>query len=89
MSEDFGEIHTKKSLHRISYGPCKGICSRYKAQKPVGTGRYADGQKRCQICEIFIRFEGHRCPCCNYNLRTKPRNPKLKAKLQRLEDGQR
>ena len=33
---------------------CKGICTRYKAQKPVGTGRYASGQKRCQICEIFI-----------------------------------
>jgi hypothetical protein len=33
---------------------CKGICVRYKAQKPVGTGRYASGQRRCQICEIFI-----------------------------------
>ena len=32
---------------------CKGICVRYKAQKPVGTGRYASGQRRCQICEIF------------------------------------
>jgi len=26
---------------------CKGICPRYKAQKPVGTGRYASGQRRC------------------------------------------
>jgi hypothetical protein len=24
---------------------CKGICVRYKAQKPVGTGRYASGQR--------------------------------------------
>ncbi|SVC13326.1 uncharacterized protein METZ01_LOCUS266180, partial [marine metagenome] len=24
---------------------CKGICTRYKAQKPVGTGRYASGQR--------------------------------------------
>nr|AIF09427.1 hypothetical protein [uncultured marine thaumarchaeote KM3_36_H05] len=37
---------------------CKGICTRYKAQKPVGTGRYASGQRRCQICEIFIKWEG-------------------------------
>ena len=61
---------------------CKGICSRYKAQKPVGTGRYASGQRRCQICEIFINWEGLWCPCCGYRLRTKPRNLKYKAKLR-------
>ena len=60
---------------------CKGICTRYKAQKPVGTGRYASGQRRCQICEIFIKWEGLWCPCCGYRLRTKPRNLKYKAKL--------
>ncbi len=59
---------------------CKGICVRYKAQKPVGTGRYASGQRRCQICEIFIKWEGLWCPCCGYRLRTKPRNLKYKAK---------
>ena len=65
---------------------CKGICSRYKAQKPVGTGRYASGQRRCQICEIFIKWEGLWCPCCGYRLRTKPRNLKYKAKLrERIE----
>ncbi len=36
---------------------CKGICMRHKAQKPVGTGRYVSGQKRCQICEIFIKWD--------------------------------
>jgi len=61
---------------------CKGICPRYKAQKPVGTGRYASGQRRCQICEIFINWEGLWCPCCGYRLRTKPRNLKYKAKLR-------
>ena len=61
---------------------CKGICVRYKAQKPVGTGRYASGQRRCQICEIFIKWEGLWCPCCGYSLRTKPRNLKYKAKLR-------
>ncbi len=53
-----------------------------KAQKPVGTGRYASGQRRCQICEIFIKWEGLWCPCCGYRLRTKPRNLKYKAKLR-------
>ncbi|MFQ5941090.1 MAG: hypothetical protein ACE5KA_05260 [Nitrososphaerales archaeon] len=61
---------------------CKGICVRYKAQKPVGSGRYASGQKRCQICEIFIKWDGLWCPCCGYRLRTKPRNLKYKAKLR-------
>jgi hypothetical protein len=66
----------------ISKMTCKGICVRYKAQKPVGTGRYASGQRRCQICEIFIKWEGLWCPCCGYRLRTKPRNLKYKAKLR-------
>ena len=61
---------------------CKGICIRHKAQKPIGVGRYSMGQKRCQICEIFIKWDGLWCPCCGYRLRTKPRNLKYKAKLR-------
>jgi hypothetical protein len=61
---------------------CKGICIRHKAQKPSKSGRYAVGQKRCQICEIFIRWDGFWCPCCGYRLRTRPRNLKYKAKLK-------
>jgi hypothetical protein len=36
---------------------CKGICIRHKAQNPAHSGRYAAGQKRCQVCEIFIRWD--------------------------------
>jgi hypothetical protein len=36
---------------------CKGICIRHKAQKPVGTARYSTGQKRCQICELFLKWK--------------------------------
>ena len=61
---------------------CKGICVRYKAQKPVGTGRYASGQRRCQICEIFIKWEGLWCPCCGYMLRTHPRNSVSRKKSE-------
>jgi hypothetical protein len=60
---------------------CKDICIRHKVQKPVGSGRYAIGQKRCQICEIFLKWDGLWCPCCGYRLRTKPRNLKYKSKL--------
>lgn len=67
---------------------CKNICSRYKAQKPHGMGRYAAGQRRCQICEIFIAVEGLWCPCCGYRLRTKPRNLYFKAKLRSRSSGE-
>jgi hypothetical protein len=59
---------------------CKGICIRHKAQKPFGIGRYATG--RCQICEIFIKWDGLFCPCCGYRLRIRPRLFKHKAKLR-------
>jgi len=58
---------------------CKGICVRHKAMKPVGTGRYSTGQKRCQVCEIFLKWED---PCCGYRLRTRPRNLNYRTKLQ-------
>ena len=57
--------------------PCKGVCIRYKA-----SSRYATGNKRCQICEIFIKWGGLSCPCCGYKLRTGPRSFKCKAKLR-------
>ena len=62
---------------------CKGICPRYKAHKPTGMGRYEAGQRRCQICEIYINWVTDLyCPCCGYRLRTKPRNIKYKERLR-------
>jgi hypothetical protein len=66
---------------------CKGICVRHKANKPIGEGRYATGQKRCQVCEIFLNWNGLWCPCCGYRLRTRPRNLKFKAKLRENKKG--
>jgi uncharacterized Zn finger protein (UPF0148 family) len=62
---------------------CKGICSRHKAMRPSNGGnRYLLGQKRCQVCQIFIYWQGSSyCPCCGYKLRTKPRNSKFKLTL--------
>ncbi|MGB6590541.1 MAG: hypothetical protein WBE68_03440 [Candidatus Nitrosopolaris sp.] len=56
----------------------------HKAMKPCGpaTGRYSTGQKRCQVCEIFLKWDGLWCPCCGYRLRTSPRNSKFKAELR-------
>ena len=58
--------------------PCKGICIRYK-----NSGRYyATGNKRCQHCTLFIKWDGILCPCCGYKLRTRPRVSKYKEKLR-------
>ena len=62
---------------------CKGVeCKRLQAKKPVDIGRYADGQKRCSTCELFIHFNGERCPCCNTKLRGKPRQLEYKERLK-------
>ena len=58
---------------------CKGICHKYKAKWGAQQFRYANGQKRCNTCEIFVRWDGHSCPCCGMLLRTRPRT--LKAKI--------
>ena len=61
---------------------CKGICIRYRATKPAKGGRYSNGQRRCQMCEEFLNWEGLWCPCCGYRLRSHPRNKVYKEKLR-------
>ena len=56
---------------------CKGICIRDKA-----SGHYIYGHKRCKNCNLFIKWEGLRCPCCGYRLRTGPRYFRYKTKLR-------
>jgi len=61
---------------------CKGLCEQYRGYRSNTIGRYASGQKRCQMCDIFIYHEGIYCPCCGYKLRTKPRNSFFKERLR-------
>jgi hypothetical protein len=58
---------------------CKGICHRYKAKWMTQTARYGDGQKRCNICELFVSWDGAFCPCCGMLLRSRPRSVKGKV----------
>ncbi|MDH3339983.1 MAG: hypothetical protein OEL84_01715 [Nitrosopumilus sp.] len=51
---------------------CNGICAKYKSKRKGTHLRYANGEKRCQRCAIFIDWDGIRCPCCSYKLRTRP-----------------
>lgn len=61
---------------------CRGTCHRHRATRPPGGQRYLAGQRRCQVCEIFIWWAGLWCPCCGYRLRAHPRNPGDKAKYR-------
>jgi hypothetical protein len=56
---------------------CKGVCERYKALRPgegSGGSRYSAGQKRCAMCDLFIKWDGVQCPCCGCKLRANARN---------------
>lgn len=59
-------------------GYCIGKCKQYKSIKPRQIGRCASGQKRCDFCEIFLNYDGLKCPCCNKQLRSLPRSRKDK-----------
>jgi len=67
---------------------CKEICLRYKARGSISKGRYNNGQKRCQVCDLFIVWSGLWCPCCGYKLRSKPRNKEYKTRLKRIRKAE-
>jgi len=77
----------------VRAGQCKKICLQYTAKKPTNSGRYDAGQKRCQICEIYITVEGTKdekgiyCKCCNYRVRGKPRNRIYKEILRNRQNS--
>ena len=52
---------------------CKGMCHKYKAKWYARDDRYANGQKRCNVCELFVNWDGNHCPCCGMLLRTRPK----------------
>jgi predicted amidophosphoribosyltransferase len=66
---------------------CKGICIRHKALRSHhhNGNRYSTGQKRCQVCQIFLKWDGLWCPCCGYRLRMRPRNLNHRAKVRARE----
>ena len=41
----------------------KGICIHHKTV----SNNYTNVQKRCQVCDLFVQWNGLRCPCCDVN----------------------
>lgn len=59
--------------------PCRGLCvSKYGANPGTGGAgkgyNYAAGFKRCNVCGVWAKWEGLRCPCCRNPLRVHRRN---------------
>jgi hypothetical protein len=67
-------------VERVRLMTYKGICHRHRGQERSG-GRYANGQKRCQVCQIYMKWDRLRCPCCRFKLRTKSRNSAFKKRF--------
>ncbi len=60
---------------------CNAKCDKFAAKLPVDGGRYASGQKRCNVCEQYMIWEGKFCPCCGSKLRVSARNGIYKEKF--------
>ena len=67
---------------------CRNICHMYPIETRKFNERiYSGNNKRCSRCEVFIRYEGIRCPCCNMMLKYTVRDRKsikTKRELKRI-----
>ena len=63
---------------------CQNQCKKYRASKPKGGSRYANGQKYCTYCGVFMEIQNRNCPCCNYQLKVSPSNGKHKINVKRI-----
>jgi len=53
---------------------CKGICDRFVHIHGGKDSAYELGFKRCAECDLYLKHDGIKCPCCGYSLRTKRRH---------------
>lgn len=51
---------------------CNRFCLKYKKSRDYSS----ENSKQCKNCDIFMEWEGARCPCCEGILKTTPRNSK-------------
>lgn len=59
---------------------CKGNCKiKYREFLGEISLKY-NGQKRCSVCDIYLKWGDSKCPCCNSILHVRPRHSKAKTK---------
>ena len=66
---------------------CRNICTKYKTTTPTptGTARYGGDRRRCQVCCIWLTWEGLHCPCCGMRLRMMMRRGKSGARAYNVD----
>ena len=64
---------------------CRGLCDRIQSKSFGNNHKYENGYKRCSFCNIFMKFNGLRCPCCTLKLRTKSRVNSKRRRSQNIE----
>ena len=72
------------SRFSVPHPNCNRTCKQFEAKKPIEGTRYGQGQKRCQMCETWVKYEGNWCPCCHYRLRSKSRLARCKPQVARI-----
>lgn len=79
----FSKMGYTKGVKKMSN--CRNFCHFMKSEKQ----RYVEGNKRCNMCGIFIKTDKVRCECCGNVLsvksRTVPYNRKYRMKLKMIE----
>lgn len=95
MSSEF-HIRDTTNTSMMPKRICKNKCKRYQVKRPASGSRYAAGQGRCQICDVWISYRGAHlkdgspakmgsvgwiCNCCNFRIRQTPRSKENKEKL--------
>jgi hypothetical protein len=93
---DFDLLHVAQNLRknisklnkrRLFLMVCKGVCPRYKTKCNFHRLRYANGQKRCNVCEVFVNWDGRFCPCCGMLLRTRPKISRYRRQYIEQEEN--
>ena len=53
---------------------CRDLCLRIVADNRWhrGFSPYASGLKYCRHCEVWLKVDGIKCPCCRKRLRMTP-----------------
>ncbi len=52
---------------------CGDKCKKYKK---TSRDYNTENSHFCSNCDVFIEWDGYRCPCCKTKLKSKPRHSK-------------
>ncbi|MBM3904130.1 MAG: hypothetical protein FJ357_03205 [Thaumarchaeota archaeon] len=67
---------------------CRGYCkTKYKEHLGEFSLKYS-GQKRCGTCDVYLKIQEIKCPCCKSVLHVRPRHSRAKTKYYESKNVQ-